>query len=202
MKRTVISGAIALAILGPGSVATRADPIYDLSFTKTTGNVAGTVTGTIDLPFSGDRSGAATHVIINSSPFALGTNPLDATTWVGHENNNSVVSGRSAAHTGTVFEAHGKGLVPGPKAESEPVMCYATICQPGVLKDEVLGRNPGPDSASFTLLPLTGDLDDTKAGNLAQGLATGTALIALHGVSIFTFGACQVWRRRASQTRG
>lgn len=47
---------------------TRADQIFDFSFTNQTGSVNGTVSGFIDLAFNGNGSGAATQAVITSQP--------------------------------------------------------------------------------------------------------------------------------------
>jgi hypothetical protein len=169
MKRAMVSGAIALAILTAGSVATRADQIFDYSFTNVSGSVAGTVTGHVDLPFNGDGSGPATHVFIDSYPAALGNiGNLEATTWSTPLSNNFVVSGGSPAQTGTVYSAL-DAASPGPDLVLEPLI------------GELLTNN------GFVLGPITWSQQTTTPE---------PASLTLLGVSLFTFGASRVWRRR------
>jgi PEP-CTERM motif len=72
----VVAGMLAAV---PGT--TRADEIFDFSFTNSTGNTAGTVTGTIDFAITGDATNvAASDVTITSYPSAwgnIGTTPVD-----------------------------------------------------------------------------------------------------------------------------
>jgi hypothetical protein len=64
----MLSVAILAALAGP----TRADlQTFDFSFTNVGGNVPGTVTGDIELSFSGDGTGSATSVTITGYPTGL-----------------------------------------------------------------------------------------------------------------------------------
>jgi len=94
MKRAMMLGVLAMAMLAATATQSRADQIWDFSFTNagppTGGNTNGTVTGTIDLPLGvtgntpDNGTVAANSVIITSYPAAvgnIGTTPIDATTW-------------------------------------------------------------------------------------------------------------------------
>ena len=95
MKRAMMLGMLAMAMLAATATQSQADQIWDFSFTNagppTGGNTNGTVTGTIDLPLGvtgntpDDGTGVlATSVTITSYPAAvgnIGTTPIDTTTW-------------------------------------------------------------------------------------------------------------------------
>lgn len=86
---------LAILMLAAVPAQLQAEQIFDFSFTNTIGNVAGTVTGQIVLPFDGDHAGAATNVIIDRFPPALssvGTPPIDARSWGYQEANMFTVS--------------------------------------------------------------------------------------------------------------
>ena len=101
MNRRILLGTVVVAALAASPGRIRADQIWDFSFTDPgTGqyDVAGTVTGRVDLPFDGDGTGAAAHVFIDSYPSGLGdlgTVPMETTTWSdpGKVNSFTVSSG-------------------------------------------------------------------------------------------------------------
>jgi len=100
MKQTLLVCALAVLSLGVATRRAQASEIFDFSFTNTTGNVPGTVTGQIVLPFNGDGSGAATHVYVDTMPPGLNapvTAPFDATAYIysgTHDNAFSVAAGQ------------------------------------------------------------------------------------------------------------
>ena len=84
--RTTKLGVFALAMLVSSAGQTQASQIFDFSITNTTGNVLGTVTGEIVLPFNGNgQSDFASEVLIETYPsrFAapLSSVPLNVTDW-------------------------------------------------------------------------------------------------------------------------
>src|SRR5208337_224743 len=102
MKRMMKLGMLAVVLLAAMAGRTQAgSQIFDFSFTTdaTTppGWITGTVTGEIVLPFSGDGSGQATLVSINTIPSGMtniyGTLPINATAWDTQVVNTFTVSG-------------------------------------------------------------------------------------------------------------
>jgi hypothetical protein len=138
MKRAVKWGVVALVVLTATSGVTQADQIFNFTITGGAGSspssLAGTtVTGTIDLPFSGDGTGAASHIDINSYPSGLGnigTPPLDATTWSTPLTNTFTVT--SGAITAVTFEA-----LNGPSPDAAVLLLEI---QTGELEDSTQGR--------------------------------------------------------------
>ena len=64
--RPVIIFGLFTAVASAGPV--HASQIFDFSITNTFGNVPGTVTGQVILPFNGDGTGPATNAIIDTLP--------------------------------------------------------------------------------------------------------------------------------------
>jgi len=102
MKRTMKLGMLAVVLLAAMAGRTQAgSQIFDFSFTTdaTTppGWITGTVTGEIVLDFSGDGSGHATLVSIDTIPSGMtniyGTLPINATAWDMQGLNTFTVSG-------------------------------------------------------------------------------------------------------------
>ena len=90
MKRTMKLGMLAVVLLAAMAGRTQAgSQIFDFSFTTdaTTppGWITGTVKGEIELPFSGDGSGPATLVSIDTIPSGMTniylTYPINVTAW-------------------------------------------------------------------------------------------------------------------------
>ncbi len=89
MKRMMKLGMLAVVLLAATAGRTQAgSQSFDFSFTTDdttpTGWIPGTVTGEIELPFSGDGSGSATQVLIDAIPSGMtynGTLPINATAW-------------------------------------------------------------------------------------------------------------------------
>ena len=78
MKRAGrILGGLTIALVGLLFVPTaKADIIYDFTVPLTSGNVTGTVMGTLDLPFvnsGGSGTGSASSLVLTSFPAAFGT---------------------------------------------------------------------------------------------------------------------------------
>jgi hypothetical protein len=98
MKRTLKLVVLAVVFLSADAGQSQADQIFNFSFTNTLGNVNGTVTGEIDLPFNGSGTGAASHVYIDSYPTALGnvgSLPIDTRMWISvTEDQFTVTSGQ------------------------------------------------------------------------------------------------------------
>ena len=69
--RISMFGVLAVAIMAATARQTQADQIWDFSFMNTVGSLPGTVTGEIVLPFTGDGTGAATHVFVDPLPSRL-----------------------------------------------------------------------------------------------------------------------------------
>jgi len=95
-------GMLAVVLLAATAGRTQAgSQSFDFSFTtdRTTPNdwIMGTVTGEIVLPFSGDGSGPATLVSIDTIPSGMtniyGTLPINATAWDTQVKNTFTVSG-------------------------------------------------------------------------------------------------------------
>jgi hypothetical protein len=116
----------ALLMLAAAAGPLRAEQIFDFSFTNTIGNVAGTITGEIVLPFAGDGSGAASQVLIESFPPGLssvGTPPIDASQWTYQEVNQFTIS--SGQVTGTSeFYAYTSTSYPSSVIELTPTTSY------------------------------------------------------------------------------
>ncbi len=102
MKRTMKLGMLAVVLLAATAGRTQAgSQTFDFSFTTdaTTppGWITGKVTGEIDLSFSGDGSGPATLVSIDTIPSGMtniyGTLPINATIWDTQVVNTFTVSG-------------------------------------------------------------------------------------------------------------
>src|SRR5271157_3015172 len=102
MKRTMKLGMLAVVLLAAMAGRTQAgSQSFDFSFTTdpTTppGWITGTVKGEIELPFSGDGSGPATLVSIDTIPSGMtniyGTLPINATAWNIQVVNTFTVSG-------------------------------------------------------------------------------------------------------------
>ena len=102
MKRMMKLGMLAVVLLAATAGRTQAgSQSFDFSFTTdaTTppGWITGTVTGEIVLPFSGDGSGPATLVSIDTIPSGMtniyGTLPINATAWDTQVVNTFTVSG-------------------------------------------------------------------------------------------------------------
>lgn len=91
IKRILLSALVLAGMAG----RVWADQVFDFSFTNTIGNVAGTVTGEVVLPFNGNGTAAASDVLIESFPTALssiGIPPVDASGWTYQELNSFTVS--------------------------------------------------------------------------------------------------------------
>ena len=86
-----LSAALVALLLVP---VAKADSIVDFSVTLTSGTNAGTVTGTIDLPF-GSGSGAAASVVLTSLPSGFGTlvGGDTVTSWLNQVVNSFTVAG-------------------------------------------------------------------------------------------------------------
>jgi hypothetical protein len=82
IMRSMNLGLLAVAILTAMAGQTQADQIFNFSFTNNPGfgNVAGTVTGQIDLSFNGDGTGAASQVTIDAAPTGLLSLPFETLT--------------------------------------------------------------------------------------------------------------------------
>ena len=95
MMRTVRRTLLALLMSAATIGRLQAEQIFDFSFTNTIGNVPGTVTGEIVLPFDGNGTGAASQVLLETFPSALspiGAPPIDTTLWTYQELNTFTVS--------------------------------------------------------------------------------------------------------------
>jgi PEP-CTERM motif len=116
----------AVLMLAAASGPLRAEQIFDFSFTNTIGNVAGTVTGEIVLPFDGDGSGAASDVLIQSFPPGLssvGMPPIDASRWTYQEVNEfTVYSGQVTG--ASEFYAYTSTSYPSSVIELTPTTSY------------------------------------------------------------------------------
>ncbi len=102
MKRTMKLGMLAVVLLAATAGRTQAgSQSFDFSFTTDdttpTGWIPGKVTGEIVLSFSGDGSGPATLVSIDTIPSGMtnvyGTLPINATAWDTQVVNTFTVSG-------------------------------------------------------------------------------------------------------------
>jgi len=102
MKRTMKLGMLAVVLLAATAGRTQAgSQSFDFSFTTDdttpSGWITGTVKGEIELPFSGDGSGPATLVSIDTIPSGMtniyGTLPINATAWDTQVVNTFTVSG-------------------------------------------------------------------------------------------------------------
>jgi len=102
MKRTMKLGMLAVVLLAATAGRTQAgSQSFDFSFTTDdttpSGWITGTVKGEIELPFSGDGSGPATLVSIDTIPSGMtniyGTLPINATAWDTQVKNTFTVSG-------------------------------------------------------------------------------------------------------------
>jgi len=117
---------LAVVVLAAASGPLRAEQIFDFSFTNTIGNVAGTVTGEVVLPFDGDGSGAASQVLLESFPPGLssvGTPPIDARQWTYQEVNQFTVC--SGQVTGvSEFYAYTSTSYPSSVIELTPTTSY------------------------------------------------------------------------------
>jgi hypothetical protein len=177
---------LAVVVLATTARQTQANQIFDFSFTNETifgGNVPGTVTGEIILPGSGNYSGPASSVIIDTypSPSTLDAailTPPDAVLWTIQGDNNFVVTGGSLSTVDFIAEN-----VQQPNQFAELVLLTgaggAGLQTDGVgnLYPTVDGTpqyvpvaSPTPEPASFALL--------------------GTGLLAFGGVGV------RRWRRR------
>jgi hypothetical protein len=106
MLRAMKLGMLSVVVLAAMAGKTRADQIFDFSFTNTLGNVAGTITGEVILPSGPNYTGPATGVLITSIPPALNVilaDPNDATTWSGQYYNTFVET--AGAITSVNFDA-------------------------------------------------------------------------------------------------
>src|SRR5271157_3146624 len=102
MKRAMKLGMLAGVLLAATAGQTKADlQVFDFSFTNDgslpeTGGTPGTVTGEVVLSFSGDGSGSASLVSIDSIPIGLtniyGSLPINATSWSNQVANEFTVS--------------------------------------------------------------------------------------------------------------
>lgn len=111
MNRFLVLGVITAGMWAAVPGTTHADQIFDFSFTNTLGDTPGTVTGTVDIPFAGNGTGAATNVTITSYPGAVGnvgTPPIDVTSWSTQLTNSFTVTGGNI--TSVFYEALGSGL--------------------------------------------------------------------------------------------
>lgn len=86
MMRAVKLILLVVLMLAAAERETRASQIFDYSFTGDSGygGVAGTITGEIILPFTGNGTGAATEVTANGYPAnfaAVADSPVNAVTW-------------------------------------------------------------------------------------------------------------------------
>ena len=66
--RTVKLVALAVLLLAAAATQSLADQIWDFSISNTEGNTPGTVTGEIVLPFTGNGTGSASQVFIDTLP--------------------------------------------------------------------------------------------------------------------------------------
>jgi len=124
MKRAMKLGMLAGVLLAATAGQTKADlQVFDFSFTNDGsfpegGGTPGTVTGEVVLSFSGDGSGSASLVSIDSIPIAptlpniYGSLPIYATSWTNQEANAFTVS--SGVITAADFSAFdNRGLLMG-----------------------------------------------------------------------------------------
>lgn len=102
MKSRMKEAVLAVAMLAATAGKSHADQIFDFSSSYVAGNVSGTMTGQVVLPFNGDGTGAATEVVIDSFPSIfvpyLGPAPVTigptfAPTWDNPGNTFTVASG-------------------------------------------------------------------------------------------------------------
>lgn len=66
--RTVKLVVLAVLLLAAAATQSLADQIWDFSISNTEGNTPGTVTGEIVLPFTGNGTGSASQVFIDTLP--------------------------------------------------------------------------------------------------------------------------------------
>jgi len=107
MMRTIQLGVLAVALSAATAGKTRAEQIFDFSFSNTIGNVPGTVTGQVVLPFDGNGTGAASEVLITSVPGALSIvgSIDDATNWQDQIYNGFTVFNGQITHLDPSFDA-------------------------------------------------------------------------------------------------
>jgi hypothetical protein len=185
MKRSVLLGVLAVAVAVCMPCQSQADQILDFSFTNTIGNVNGTVTGEIDLSFTGDGTGAASHVFVDSIPAgfpSIGTLPLDFLSPAvdpGVAFNTFTVSG--GAVTSANFGVYtDDGYYPSVQLFLSPKYGYNYY-----LYDDVNGALVYASGASFTP---------------ASSATPEPAALTLLGTGLFAVGGFGLWRRRRATT--
>lgn|SRR5208337_1731745 len=112
-------GAAYSGVAGRNRRPVAADISFDFSFTNVDGNIPGTVTGEIVLPFSGDGTGSATMVAIDTIPNTMtniyGTTPINVLAWSSIGDNTFTVS--SGQITSANFVATDSSLPTGAQAQ-------------------------------------------------------------------------------------
>lgn len=186
MIRTLKLPVFAAVTLAGLAGQVRAEQIFDFSFTNTIGNVPGSVTGEIVLPFDGDGTGAASKVLLKTFPSALssiGAPPVDTTLWTYQELNAFTVL---AGHvTGaSQFYAYTSTSYPSSVIDLTITTSYLAY-GPGPL---VHGTNTEVYSDATTFTP-------ASSPEPASLTLLGTAILAFGG---FRFCRAKKGKRRAS----
>jgi len=173
--RALKFGVFALALLAATATQSRADQIWDFSFTNVipAGNTDGTVTGTIDLPLGvtgntpDNGTAAATSVTITSSPAALGDisgEPTNAVTWNLQVANTFTVTGGVLA---PIFVAE-------ENSPPLPVLELSFNSNNASLYDVTTGAEVfDTSSPTYTFQPATPTPEPASILLLASGFAAG-----------------------------